>query len=272
MTFLAPLHRTSRTGLAWSDHDCGPIADIHPDRHLWLHGRRSGRDLGTGLGSLAGRDAGRRAHQGAGGRMSHRFRQRSPAHTLARSARLLRFPAELHAAGATATGAAMELMLTERAKMLPASRLNSLAPVALLVSHGVATDDFDAVIGRMDALSWSARVAWGLPSADEDQLSRFVGEQGGRSYLSVLDRRSADPVDKFCEMLRTLLRVDVDGGDHGGGSACVPKKTPPVEPSGRMAVRVGGNPEIAREIHIKAQEIQTLDGVEGRGYPNGTPL
>jgi uncharacterized protein YegL len=181
------------------------------------------------------------------------------------------FPSELHAAGATATRAAMELMLAERAKMLPASRLNSLAPVALLVSDGVATDDFDAVIGRMDALSWSARVAWGLPSADEDQLSRFVGGQGGRSYLSVLDRRSADPVDKFCEVLRTLLRGEVDGGDHGGDSACVPKKTPPVEPSGRMAVRVGGNPEIAREIHIKAQEIQTLDGVGGGGYPIGTP-
>jgi len=181
------------------------------------------------------------------------------------------FPSELDPAGATATGAAMELMLAERAKMLTESRSRSLAPVALLVSDGVATDEFDAVIGRMDALSWSARVAWGLPCADEAQLSRFVGGQGGRSYLSLLDRRSADAVERFCEMLRTLLRGEDDDDVGGGDSACVPKKPPPAEPSGRMAVRAGSSPEIAREIHIKAQEIQTLDGVEGRGYPNSTP-
>ena len=177
------------------------------------------------------------------------------------------FPSELDPAGATATGAAMELMLAERAKLLSASHSKSLPPVALLISDGAATDDFDAVIGRMDALPWSARVAWGIPCADEAQLSRFVGGQGGRSYRSVLDLRSSDQVDRFCEMLRMLLRSD----DDVGGSAKAPRKVPPLEPSGRMAVQAGPNPEIAREIHIKAQEIQTLDGGQGRGYPNGTP-
>lgn len=146
------------------------------------------------------------------------------------------FPSELQAAGATATGAAMELMLAERVKMLTEDRTKSLAPVALLVSDGVATDDFDAVIGRVDAMSWSARVAWGLPCADEAQLSRFVGGQGGRSYLSLLDRRSADPAERFCGMLRALLTPEVDGGEDGGDSPCLPRRPPPMAPSDRMAV------------------------------------
>ena len=41
----------------------------------------------------------------------------------------------------------MELMLAERAKLLSASHSKSLPPVALLISDGAATDDFDAVIG-----------------------------------------------------------------------------------------------------------------------------
>jgi uncharacterized protein YegL len=147
----------------------------------------------------------------------------------------IEFPADLETAGSTATGAAIDLMLEVRSRPSEMPSLCRLAPVALLVSDGVATDDFDAAIGRVDAASWSARVAWGLSGADEGQLERFVGERQCRSsHLSLFGQDAgAGAVTRFCLMLSLILGNE----DSGGNSASLPGGLGPTAPSARAGLR-----------------------------------
>ena len=154
------------------------------------------------------------------------------------SVKVVQFPSDFEACGATATGAAMELMSAEWSRSRVAHATARIAPVALLISDGVATDDFDVALSRLEAQPWSARVAWGFPSADEAQLARFVGGKVGSSpHLSLMDRGKTDHVVRFCDMLRVLLR-DESSGD---GSAAAPRKARPVAPAGGMSSEVGDN-------------------------------
>jgi uncharacterized protein YegL len=139
------------------------------------------------------------------------------------SAATIEFPAELEAAGSTETGAAIELMLEKQRSLLVASASPRLPAVVLIVSDGVATDDFDIALGRMEAVRWSARVAWALPGSDLGQLERFVGEPTGRfSHLSHFDQGTG-VVSRFCAMLCLILGSQ-DGEDHG---AMVPVRRGP---------------------------------------------
>lgn len=152
------------------------------------------------------------------------------------SLKAVEFPPDLEAGGATATGAAMELMSAERSRNPGVHATARIAPVGLLISDSVATDDFDAALSRLDAASWSARVAWGFPSADEAQLGRFVGGKvGSSSHLSLMDRGTTNHVVRFCDMLRGLLR-DESSGD---GSAASARKPRPVTPAGGMSSETG---------------------------------
>lgn len=147
------------------------------------------------------------------------------------SAAIIEFPAELEAAGSTETGAAIELMLEKQRSLLVASASPRLPTVALIVSDGVATDDFDIALGRMDAVRWSARVAWALPGADLHQLERFVGDQSGRfSHLSHFDQ-GTDVVSRFCTMLSLILGSQ----DCDGDGASVPVRKGPDCPANRKA-------------------------------------
>ncbi len=139
------------------------------------------------------------------------------------SAATIEFPAELEAAGSTETGAAIELMLEKQRSLLVASASPRLPAVALIVSDGVATDDFDIALTRMEAVRWSARVAWALPGSDLGQLERFVGEPPGRfSHLSHFDQGTG-VVSRFCAMLCLILGSQ-DGEGHG---AMVPVRRGP---------------------------------------------
>ncbi len=143
------------------------------------------------------------------------------------SAATIEFPAELEAPGSTETGAAIRLMLEKRGSLQAASMSPSLPAVALLVSDGVATDDFDVALGRMDAVRWSARVAWALPGADLGQLERFLGEPPGRySHLSLFDQGTG-AVSRFCAMLCLIL----GNQDHEGHGALVPVRRGPDGPA-----------------------------------------
>lgn len=101
--------------------------------------------------------------------------------------------------------------------MFTSHRRRSLAPVALIISDGVATDDFDAAIGLVDSLEWSARVAWRLPGADEGQLARFAGGRGSVFDMPIMPDGRIDQVGRFCEMLRAAL---MDDDFDGGSLAC----------------------------------------------------
>jgi uncharacterized protein YegL len=164
----------------------------------------------------------------------------SEAHVIFPSAsvNVVEFPSDFEAGGATATAAAMELMSAERSRSPGAHATARMAPVALLISDGVATDDFDAALGRLEAQPWSARVAWGFPSADEAQLGRFVGGKVDRSsHLSLMGRGATDHIVRFCDMVGGLLR-DESSGD---GIDAAPRKARPVAPSGGMSSEAGDN-------------------------------
>ncbi len=149
------------------------------------------------------------------------------------SSATIEFPTELEASGSTATGAAIELMLGQRNAPLAASSAPRLAPVVLLVSDGVATDDFEDAIGKMGAFPWSARVAWALSGADLFQLERFVGDQPGRfSHLSLFQQGTdAGAVSRFCAMLSLILGSQ----DLGGDGYSVPVRRGPDRPSASKA-------------------------------------
>jgi uncharacterized protein YegL len=145
----------------------------------------------------------------------------------------IEFPAELEAAGSTATGEAIGLMLEKHGSLQAATATPRLPSVALLVSDGVATDDFDLALARMDAVRWSARVAWALPGADLGQLERFLGEPAGRfSHLSHFDQGAdGGSVSRFCVMLCLILGSQ-DSGDIG---PVVPVKRGPESPAAGKA-------------------------------------
>jgi uncharacterized protein YegL len=86
-------------------------------------------------------------------------------------------PAVLDAAGSTAMGEALELLVrTRKTDLVPktGTTAGDWRPMVFLLSDGVPTDDFDAGIREFKKLRWGVRVACAVNNADESTLNRFL--------------------------------------------------------------------------------------------------
>jgi len=137
------------------------------------------------------------------------------------------FPLALDPAGSTAMAEAVFLMLG----LLRTGRISSgpmlLPPIVLLITDGVATDDFDYALVRMEESRWSARVAWALPGADESLLGQFIGgDESVTNVVTLVSRGNSAHVDAFCALVESFLPDDDTNGDEAAG----PMRVRPILP------------------------------------------
>ncbi len=162
-------------------------------------------------------------------------------------------PAVLDAAGSTAMGEALELLVrTRKVDLVPKTGTTSgdWRPMVFLLSDGVPTDDFDAGVREFKKLRWGVRVACAVNGADESNLVRFLDASGApagypdESATNLVHMSTADPMRMqafFKWVSDSILAVSnsANPDDMAGGS-------PPPPPGGGPAPgpTSAGNPPL----------------------------
>jgi len=161
-------------------------------------------------------------------------------------------PAILDAAGSTAMGEALELLVrTRKADLVPktGSTAGDWRPMVFLLSDGVPTDDFEAGVRDFKKLRWGVRVACAVNNADESTLNRFLDatdaspgypDEAGTNLVHV---STADPMRmqaffKWVSASIAAVSNSANPDDMAGGAP------PPPPGSSSPAPTSSGNPPL----------------------------